>query len=265
MFGSWDGKNFCGVEWPNGNNIGVYNSSNTTVENSIAYGKALTGVLVQANHDAVVANNNKVLGTISVLQGRNYNNNVWTYGSPNWPSLTRPGPTSNPYGAPCDNHILTWEHGYNRTGFFMWGQGTVKDNVFRDILAIDNEGVGFASSQPYEGGDKSGNILDHATLIGNGRGVVDWEASQGGNILLRMSGLVGPTNSKIANSTWANQGVGARLTHRYQNGVLTNTPLLPWPMESRIQNELGISVNQVIDTAIKAGNGENVSWPFPTK
>ena len=39
MWQQWDGRHFCGVSWPNGNNVGVYNSSNTTVENVIAYGR----------------------------------------------------------------------------------------------------------------------------------------------------------------------------------------------------------------------------------
>lgn len=264
MWGSWDGKNFCGVEWPNGNNIGVYNSNNTIVENSIAYGRALTGVLVQANHDAVSANNNKILGTMSLLQGRDYNGSVWNYDSSNWPSLNRPGPTFNPYGAPCDDNIIDWNHGYARTGFSVWGQGTVKDNIFRDILAISNVGTGLSAAQPYENGAKSNNVIDYATMLNNGADIPSWEAAQGGNIAIRMSGINNPTNSKIANSPW-NNGEGARFQYRYEDGVLTNIPLLPWPMEERIKSELGISVNEVITTAIKAGNGESVVWPVPTR
>ncbi len=48
----WDGREFCGVTWPNGDSVGVYNSSNTTVENVIAYGRALTGIFIQANDDS---------------------------------------------------------------------------------------------------------------------------------------------------------------------------------------------------------------------
>lgn len=36
--------------------------------------------------------------------------------------------------------------------------------------------------------------------------------------------------------------MGAHITYEYVNGVLTSNPLWPWPMESRIQNELGRSV-----------------------
>jgi hypothetical protein len=36
--------------------------------------------------------------------------------------------------------------------------------------------------------------------------------------------------------------IGAEVLNRYENGVLTSTPLWPWPMEERIFNETGISV-----------------------
>jgi hypothetical protein len=69
----WDGKKFCGVSWPNGNNIGLYNVSNSSIENSIAYGRSITGMFTQANDTSASAVGNKILGSISVLQGRDYN------------------------------------------------------------------------------------------------------------------------------------------------------------------------------------------------
>ena len=81
MWQQWDGRHFCGVSWPNGNNVGVYNSSNTTVENVIAYGRGLTGIFIQANDDAAVADNNQVLGSMALLQGADYDGSPWTYGT----------------------------------------------------------------------------------------------------------------------------------------------------------------------------------------
>jgi hypothetical protein len=49
-------------------------------------------------------------------------------------------------------------------------------------------------------------------------------------------------------------GEGARLTHRYVDGVLTNEPLWPWPMEARIQAEMGISVTDLITNIISESN-----------
>ena len=76
MWQQWDGRHFCGVSWPNGNNVGVYNSSNTTVENVIAYGRGLTGIFIQANDDAAVADNNQVLGSMALLQGADYDGSL---------------------------------------------------------------------------------------------------------------------------------------------------------------------------------------------
>ena len=46
----------------------------------------------------------------------------------------------------------------------------------------------------------------------------------------------------------ANLTAGApRLNWRYVNRTLTDAPLLPWPMESRVLAELGISVGAIWD------------------
>jgi hypothetical protein len=239
----WDGRNFCGVTWPNGNNVGVYNSSNTTVENVIAYGRALTGIFIQANSDSAVANNNQILGSMALLQGRNYDDSVWTYGSGQDQPTSRPGPTSNPYGPACDGHITQWKWGNHRTGFNLWGQGQLQDNVFRDVLASGNVGVGLGAMHPAGPGSVR-TTIDHATLLNNGSSVPDWEGKQGGNVYIER-GDVTVTNSRIANSQWASQGEGARFQFRYVDRQLTDQPLWPWPMEDRIKRELGVSVNEV--------------------
>ncbi len=71
-----------------------------------------------------------------------------------------------------------------------------------------------------------------------------WEAKLGGNIYIG-SGDVTVTNSRIDGSQWATQGEGARFQYRYVDRTLTEQPLWPWPMESRIQSELGVSVNEL--------------------
>ena len=141
MWQRWDGKNFCGVSWPNGNNIGIYNGDSNIVENSIAYGRSLTGIFYQANNDSVSASNNKILGSMALLQGRDYDGSEWTFGTGQSQPETRPGPTTNPYGSPCDNSITWWEYGYQRAGLAAWGQGTVVSNVFSDSVTLDNMGT----------------------------------------------------------------------------------------------------------------------------
>jgi hypothetical protein len=249
LWGSWEGRHFCGVTWPNGNHIGVYNASHNTVENAIAYGRALTGIFIQANADDAQAVNNRILGSMALGIGRDYDGSVWGYGQP--PGV-RPGPTADRWtGQACDDATTQWADGNQRTGFSLWGQGLLRDNVFRDVLAADNVGVGLSVAHPY-GPGAAGTVVDHATLYGNGAYLLDWEKAYGGQIMLDGSEVT-ITNSRIADSEWAAQGEGARLTHRYVDGELTRTPLLPWPMEGRIRAEVGVSVGEIVRRYNAAG------------
>ncbi|MFN8464136.1 MAG: DNRLRE domain-containing protein [Caldilineaceae bacterium] len=268
MWQQWDGRHFCGVSWPNGNNVGVYNSSNTTVENVIAYGRALTGIFIQANDDSAVADNNQVLGSMALLQGADYDGSPWTYGTGERQPTARPGPITNPYGEPCPDNITQWEWGGHRQGFNLYGQGELHDNVFRDILATGNVGLGWASQHPY-GPGPVGAVIDHATIYGNGSDITGWESVQGGDIyidrrdqVLSNGGLT-VTNSRIANSQWANQGEGARFQYRYVDRQLTNQPLLPWPMEARAQSEVGVSVNTLVSSVVSQSGGTFPTIPTP--
>ena len=96
MWQRWDGRHFCGVSWPNGNNVGVYNSSDTTVENVIAYGRGVTGIFIQANDDTAVADNNQILGSMALLQGADYDGRVWTYGTGATAARGAPRPDHQP-------------------------------------------------------------------------------------------------------------------------------------------------------------------------
>ena len=243
---SWDGKNFCGVSWPNSYMIGIYNSSNNTIENSIAYGRGVTGIIVQANHDTAAANNNAVLGSVSVLMGKDYDNTIWNYGT--YPN--RPGPTQNPYGAQnCDTSVTNWTWPAQRVGFHLFGQGTMQNNVFRDILAVDNAGLGFSVNKPYGPGDTN-TTLDHATFIGNGAAAPSGDGGVGAQT--KLSTGVTMTNSRVGSTT---QGAssGARLQYRYVDRVLTDIPLLPWPMEGRGLDELGVSITAIMQQYSGAG------------
>ena len=251
MWQQWDGRHFCGVSWPDGNNVGVYNSSSTTVENVIAYGRGLTGIFIQANDDAAVADDNQVLGSMALLQGADYDGSSWTYGTGERQPTARPGPITNPYGEPCPDNITQWEWGGHRQGFNLFGQGELHDNVFRDILATGNIGLGWASQHPY-GLGPVGTVIDHATIYGNGSDITSWEAAQGGEIYIDRrntvlnNGGLSISNSRIAHSEWAEQGEGARFQYRYVDRQLTDQPLLPWPMERRIKAELGLSAENII-------------------
>ena len=226
MWQRWDGKRFCGVSWPNGDNVGVYNSSDSTVENVIAYGRALTGIFIQANDDAAVANNNQVLGSMALLQGADYDGSYWTYGTGQRQPTSRPGPITNPYGEPCPDNVTQWSWGGHRTGLSLYGQGTLKDNVFRDVVAADNVGVGFQALQPYSAGVKSNNVVERATIYGNGSSIEPWERAQGGQVYVGMNGVTVRTD-------------GAQIG-RYVDRVKQPGPV--WEMQGRALSELGVDV-----------------------
>jgi hypothetical protein len=246
MWEAWDGRDFCGVAWPNGNNVGVYNSSNTTVENVVAYGRALTGIFVQANDSKAKAVNNQVLGSMAVLQGRDRNGEEWTYGTGQQQPTSRPGPST------CPTNIRQWTWGNNRNGIELYGQGLVKDNVFRDVIAADNMGIGVHIERTYTPGymEWSNNVFDRITARNNGAFLVDRELPPHNPLAPNASnnseGGATITNSKIEGLSGADyNGEGARMGFRYVDRRLTDQPLLPWPMEERIQRELGLSVNAV--------------------
>jgi UDP-N-acetylmuramate-alanine ligase len=88
---------------------------------------------------------------------------------------------------------------------------------------------------PPSGVGVTGGVLDHATLCANNTQPGEtWEKDVQGTY-----GGFFVTNSQIPGFR---AGEGARLANRYVDGVLTDAPLLPWPMQDRAANELGVDV-----------------------
>ncbi|MEZ4618510.1 MAG: chondroitinase-B domain-containing protein [Caldilineaceae bacterium] len=124
---SWDGRQWCD-DWPWGDNIQIYNSNYNIIENSIGYGSVpVWSVAVQANAPDVTAIGNQVLGTIAIDAGMNHNGTV-----KEWPS-TRPTPTE------C-TALRNFGWPSQRAGFALYGNGLLRDNLFRDILAWGSAG-----------------------------------------------------------------------------------------------------------------------------
>ena len=267
----WDGRDFCGVSWPNGGNIHVYGAQNTIVENSIAYGPVPKwSILIQANSDNAVAIGNKILGSFALNTGMNEDGTVKQYGD------TRPQPTS------CSGMTdFNWPS--HRVGFMVYGQGQISDNLFQDIFSSNNAGFGlsFFSGAGYHP-DNENNRIVRATILNNGLDNPHgpWPGQYGGiftdslaDELARFDSVENSYIDKIfvdwpnypagEKNTYSMNGEGARLTHRYVNGVLTNDPLWPWPMEERIQNELGLSVTDtvlgILDPTLQADYALNVN------
>jgi hypothetical protein len=233
----WRGGQFCGVTWPNGNNVVIYNASDNRVENVIADGRSPgRGILIQANADTVQANNNQVLGSISVLAGMDT-----ATGVRRWPS---PRPANN-----CGGTYLDPYRADLRAGLAVWGQGAISGNVWRDVLATVNAGLGFSSAKPFGIGVTDG-LIDHATIVGNGLDAIADDGGKGANVKAAQLTPWTITNSKIGGTAY--QGEGARLSSRYIDGVLTSDPLWPWPMDARAQAELGINITAAMQPYLGA-------------
>lgn len=238
----WDGRKFCEQQWPNGSNLQFYGGSYNLIENGIAFGgvpKWNVSMGNQGNLADPTVQGNQILGTISLLAGRDWTGQPMNYG-------TRPA-CDDPTKTPVFANLEEWP--YFRIGFVADRQDntTVSDNVFRDIFSYGNysEGMGYyASAFTSPGG---GFIIDHATITGN-LGLAHIEGPSvniGQQSMPRFDGI---TNSLIGGTQY--QEEGARLLNRYVDGVLTNEPLWPWPMEERIQRELGLSVTGVVQPLV---------------
>lgn len=246
----WDGRDWCDP-WPWGENINIYNASYNIVENSIGYGYVpYRSVSIIANAAHVSAVGNQVLGSIGVWAGMNDD------GTPHQWGTQRPQPTT------CTQiRDFGWEG--QRAGFQLFGSGAVHDNVIRDLYIYGSAGLGFNDMTS----NGLNNVLDHATIVNNGLDNISGGSGQYGGVhtdarQVELNKLT-VTNSYIENIfvDWPNyptgprvmtsmNGAGARINNRYVDGVLTSQPLWPWPMEGRIQAELGFSLTDRMMTLL---------------
>lgn len=135
---------------------------------------------------------------------------------------------------------------------------TITDTIIMggDVCGYEDEGLtGY-------GGASFLNTFTHTynTLYGNGTHFCDDEQSGtennfdpafdtatygNGAYLMQPAALVGYGSG--------GGDIGAEVLYRYEDGVLSETALWPWPMEDRILEELGMSVTYSVDQ----GNGES--------
>ena len=227
----WDGRIFCNAGWPAGTGVNSYNSSNVRFENVIATGPLSDRLIgITGNADGLYLPGIEVLGSMALNAGTNDDGTVHVY--------------PYPEGNPC-NYARDYEfYPGNRTGIGVYAQGDIPAPLFRDVLAANSAQTGFFNVIPY-GIGAHGGIVDHATfynncLAGCGPYETDTDAFKGFTV----------TNSKVPGMQ---SGEGARLDMRYVDGVRTSTPLWPWPMESRGLAEMGYSITELAQDAIKRG------------
>jgi len=226
----WDGRQWCD-DWPWGDNLQVYNSDYNIIENSIGYGSVpVWSLAVQANKPEVSAIGNQILGSIAIDAGMAHDGTVKT-----WPTV-RPGPTA------C-TEIRNFDWPSQRAGVALYGNGRIEDNLFRDLFVYGSAGLGLTAILD---GYHQNNVVDHVTLFNNG---LDNRAQWGGlGAEVRAEEI--PLWTAFTHNWvegWDETGEGARLMQRYHNGRLTDEPLWPWPMEARVQTELGLSPTTLVN------------------
>lgn len=238
-FADW--RQFDGREWnqcwPWGDGIEIYNSDYSIVENSIAYSRASElGIGINAQGDAI---GNKILGSMAILTGMKEDGTPMVWNPP------RPQPS-------IDECVYDPIH-QPRRGFSLYESGSPAiDNLFQDIFAWGSAGRGLEYQQGVAHPDTRNNRVNRATIYNNGLNNPEIFGGIGTDaIQSSISKFDSVDNSYIetiyTGSGYTSQyGEGARLTHRYVDGVLTDEPLWPWPMEARIQAELGYSVTDIM-------------------
>ncbi|MCB0064756.1 MAG: hypothetical protein KDE19_21680 [Caldilineaceae bacterium] len=228
---SWDGRDWCD-DWPWGDNIQIYNSDYNIIENSIGYGSVpVWSIAVQANAPYVSAIGNQVLGSISIFAGMNHDSTV-----KHWPAA-RPQPTE------C-TQLRDFGWPSQRAGFAIYGNGVIRDNLFRDIFAWGSAGLGLTAILD---GEHANNRIEYVTLLNNGLDNPEWWGGIGAEWRAEEEYLW-DQRSELWVEGVDESGIGARLDTRYENGLLTDIPLWPWPMEERIQAELGLSPTILINS-----------------
>jgi hypothetical protein len=244
----WDGRQWHDC-WPWGEGIELYNSSNNTIENSIAYGQTPRSGVSILTQNQTISSGNKILGTIAMRSGLELDGTPIIWGD------TRPQPTQYT----CVTNVF--DYPTNQLGFTAnVSGGALQDNLWQDILAWGNGRYGINFNivvSPIE--TSTNNRIDRATMFDNGlnnQNTSQWGGIGAGANEGTLEYFASVQNSYIENiwqggSSFTTQtGEGARLANRYLDGVLTNEPLWPWPMEDRIKAELGYSVTCRMGTVI---------------
>ncbi|HMN27914.1 MAG TPA: chitobiase/beta-hexosaminidase C-terminal domain-containing protein, partial [Caldilineaceae bacterium] len=263
---SFDGREFDS-NWPWGEDLEFYNSSDSVIEDSVSYGSPpTTGVSILGNIDSANGNtpftrNNKVLGVMAIRNGVFKDGTFWE-----WPT-TRPQPTET--DVIISHHMKTWTKARAGFGVLLWGQDAEVSNIlFQDIFSWGNASLGFSEVGQFH--PSSNMTINRATLLNNGLDLGASQSSVGTNVIMDEIAHYAISDSKIEGTQY--QGNGARFEHRYVDGVLMDgsngqsaQPLWPWPMQDRVLTELGIDVTGELTQILQnAGVPTGATLPPPT-
>ena len=222
----WDGGSFCQAGWPAGNGINPYSSSDILVENSIAIGPFAARAMNLTNQSTTAqTRGNRFRGDIAIGTYKQPDGSMYVY-----PWVDNACKYTNP-------PVM---YPGNRAGMGSITQGDDQNSSWVDVHISGFADAGFILSRPFGPLGAANVLLDHATVFNNdlaGNGTREVVDDIGGRLTI--------TNSYIEGST-IHTGPGARLEMRYVDGVLTNEPLWPWPMDGRALSEMGFRISEQI-------------------
>lgn len=251
----WRGANACQAYWPQTSGIELYPAryknqpdiaTNSIMENNINFGLLPeSGISFSPNPGDLNGNperiGNKILGSISLGTGMRWDNTtkqfvsaVYTVSGNNCTYNNMPKPAN------CPTSSCLYTDAFSGFSVGPSENPYLKDNLFQDIFAAYNGNVGLRTG-PWNP-NSTNNQLIRATLVNNGLSTstavnilrnVDSTSSD----LARFSAVSDIKAGSILGGTNPSPGTGAKLQNRYENGVLTEEPLWPWPMEERIKAE----------------------------
>ena len=260
------------VAWnaQNANNgvMGIYNSSNVTFEDVAAFGTARNVFQITQSADyatlrrvwGIYENDSSLTGPEAVFESM-YNsiNDRFENVIGTWNQTQ----AVNPYGIffigdeGTGHEILGSTFYVKSTDAFSAGQlvyGNANPGVkIKDVVSYTEQ----SGKRPFDLGSGGGaNIFQNNTEIGGTSSTI------GGN--WQISNRVDVDTVAQAPNIWNGAGTqGARVCKQYVNGVLTNNPLWPWPMDARIRAAL-IAAGKNPDT-IFGGTGNSVTQQMEQK
>jgi hypothetical protein len=240
VFSRWDSHS------DEGRAICNYGANHTTIENSIIWENAPStdgGLCISANYERTAGGNDvNVLGSIILNGLSSYSCGL---------TITYP-PSENSYIENCliynytygilisidpppnftikNSTIVNNDYGIRNT---KSSGGTIKNTVFY------NNDIGWQDSLSSD--------ISYVNSFANSSGNTPPNCSQGcisvdPGFSPYPARLTIPPNSPMKGAGENGSDIGANICYRYENGVLTNIPLWPWPMADRIEKELGIDV-----------------------
>jgi hypothetical protein len=243
----WNNAHTDHNSWPWNGGLNVYHTSETIYENIVALGNIAIDYAInfhgveRSDHPNPV-NNNRYLGSMGIYTGYTLAGQLYE-----WPPIRSQPNTHN-----RTDNIIDVNWGGRRTGFALGGG--MRDTLFQDIISYGNAGVGLNISG-YLTDYSYNNRIVRATIAGNGAHAVSADGGPNTDMNCRHtqheSFTISDSYIKNINDPWSGPcpsftGQGADITKRYVDGVKTNEPLWPWPMEERIRQELGYSVTNIV-------------------